>query len=292
MESGELKIPITNDNIKAIMVVRLVRCGNRNFNNNNNMDHDRNDEKTKVILETSSSGSLVPRECREETNINGYTIPLKTRVLVNVSVIMRDPKYWEDVESFIPERFEQSSVDFMGNNFEYLPFGAGRRMCPAITFGLINVYLPLANLLYHFDWKLPDGLKPENLDMTECDVINEHKKNIASGKKGNGAFGGEDLVDVLLRLMESGELKIPITNDNIKAIMVVDFLIMYSQNWAKKYGPVMHLQLGEISTVIIVSSMDMARGVLKTHDLAFASRPKLAFIDITQEPGHRIYSLW
>jgi len=51
----------------------------------------------------------------------------------------------------------------------------------------------------------------KNVDAIVEDVINEHKKNIASGKKGNGAFGGEDLVDVLLRLMESGELKIPIT---------------------------------------------------------------------------------
>ncbi|KAH0636815.1 hypothetical protein KY285_011811 [Solanum tuberosum] len=60
----------------------------------------------------------------------------------------------------------------------------------------------------------------KNVDAIVEDVINKHKKNIASGKKGNGEFGGEDLVDVLLRLMESGELKIPITNDNIKAIMI------------------------------------------------------------------------
>ncbi|KAK4725026.1 hypothetical protein R3W88_027805 [Solanum pinnatisectum] len=199
-ESGELKTPITNDNIKAIMVdlfaagtetsttttiwtmtemmrkpsvlaraqveVREAFKGKETFNEDIIEDLKYLKQVVKESLRLHPPAPLlVPRECREETNINGYTIPLKTRVLVNVSAIMRDPKYWEDAESFIPARFEQSSVDFMGNNFEYLPFGAGRRMCPAITFGLINVYLPLAKLLYHFDWKLPDGLKPENLDM-------------------------------------------------------------------------------------------------------------------------------
>ncbi|XP_070020554.1 premnaspirodiene oxygenase-like [Nicotiana tabacum] len=64
----------------------------------------------------------------------------------------------------------------------------------------------------------------KRVDAIVEDVINEHKKNIASGKTGNGALGGEDLVDVLLRLKESGELQIPITNDNIKAVMIVSVL--------------------------------------------------------------------
>lgn len=120
---------------------------------------------------------LVPRECRERCEIEGYEIPIKTRVLVNAWAIARDPQNWDDPESFKPERFDESSIDYKGSNFEFIPFGAGRRVCPGIAFSQANTLLLLSQLLYYFDWKLPNDMKPEDLDMTEEFGLTVHRKS-------------------------------------------------------------------------------------------------------------------
>ena len=110
---------------------------------------------------------ILPRASREERVIDGYTIPANVKVLVNNWGMQRDPQYWTNPESFKPERFEECSKEFLGADFDFLPFGAGKRMCPGITFAMASVELVLAQLLYHFDWKLPNGAQPESMDMIE-----------------------------------------------------------------------------------------------------------------------------
>ncbi|CAJ1932855.1 unnamed protein product [Sphenostylis stenocarpa] len=133
-----------------------------------------------VVKETLRLHPPLPlfiRDCEQTCEIKGYHIPVKHRVVVNAWAIGRDSSYWTEPERFYPERFIDNPIDYKGTNFEYIPFGAGRRICPGSTLGLINVELSLAFLLYHFDWKLPNGMKKEDLDMTEQFGLTVFKKD-------------------------------------------------------------------------------------------------------------------
>ncbi|GJN16683.1 hypothetical protein PR202_gb03700 [Eleusine coracana subsp. coracana] len=112
----------------------------------------------------------------EPCQIMGFDIPPGTTVLVNAWAIGRDENSWDNATEFRPERFQDGVVDFNGADFRFLPGGAGRRMCPGLMFGLSNIELTLATLLYHFDWKLPNGESSTELDMSESQGITAHRK--------------------------------------------------------------------------------------------------------------------
>ncbi|XP_039832207.1 trimethyltridecatetraene synthase-like [Panicum virgatum] len=112
---------------------------------------------------------LTPRLSREDVSVGGYDIPVGTRILINIWAIGRDPAVWEAPMEFRPEWFVGGGggVDVKGQDFELLPFGSGRRMCPGIGLGLKMVHMILANLLHAFAWRLPDGVAAEELSMEE-----------------------------------------------------------------------------------------------------------------------------
>ncbi|XP_026430044.1 cytochrome P450 71B10-like [Papaver somniferum] len=124
---------------------------------------------------------LLPRESMNNCKIDGYDIKPKTRVLVNAWAIGRNPAYWYKPDEFNPERFidkYSNSTDYGGQqDFEYLPFGGGRRGCPGINMGLVTTELALANMLYCFDWALPAGMKIEDVSMDESSGMVVHKKD-------------------------------------------------------------------------------------------------------------------
>ncbi|GLU22470.1 hypothetical protein SLE2022_385430 [Rubroshorea leprosula] len=119
---------------------------------------------------------LVPRMSREDCQIDGYDIVKGTRVLVNVWTIGRDPTLWENPDEFYPDRFIGKDIDVKGTDYELLPFGAGRRMCPGYALGLKVIQSSLANLLHGFTWKLPGNMKNEDLNMEEIFGLSTPKK--------------------------------------------------------------------------------------------------------------------
>ena len=110
---------------------------------------------------------MVPHESLEDCTINDYHIPRKSRLLINVWAIGRDPSVWTEPDKFNPERFFGSSIDLRGHDFELIPFRSGRRSCPRMQLGLPVVRLVLAQLVHCFNWELPNDMLPTELDMTE-----------------------------------------------------------------------------------------------------------------------------
>ncbi|KAI3802765.1 hypothetical protein L1987_30908 [Smallanthus sonchifolius] len=110
---------------------------------------------------------LLPHKAVETCEVMNYTVPKNAKILVNLWAMGRDPKVWDNPLSFNPERFINSKLDFKGQDFELLPFGSGRRMCPGMPSGIKTVEFMLACLIHEFDWELPNGDDPSKLDMNE-----------------------------------------------------------------------------------------------------------------------------
>nr|XP_027085234.1 geraniol 8-hydroxylase-like isoform X2 [Coffea arabica] len=121
----------------------------------------------KETLRLRSTAPFIIRQAQSDIKINGYVVPKNADVLVNSWGMGRDPSLWSDPTSFVPERFMNSEIDVKGQHFELLAFGTGRRICPGLPLADRIVPVMVASLLHKFEWKLEEGIKPEELDMTE-----------------------------------------------------------------------------------------------------------------------------
>ncbi|MED6156675.1 hypothetical protein PIB30_016610 [Stylosanthes scabra] len=114
---------------------------------------------------------LVPRRAIQDTHFMDYYIPKDTQIFVNVWAIGRDPHAWKDPLTFNPDRFissgSESKLDYKGQHYEFIPFGAGRRMCAGVPLAHRVLNLVLGSLLHRFDWELDSRVTPSTMDMRD-----------------------------------------------------------------------------------------------------------------------------
>ncbi|CAI0558602.1 unnamed protein product [Linum tenue] len=108
----------------------------------------------------------VPHQSTEDCTVAGRFVRKGTRLIVNLSKIQRDPRVWSDPDEFRPDRFltTHKDVDLRGQDFELIPFGSGRRMCPGVNFAMQVMHLTVATLLHGFDFS---RTTVQPVDMTE-----------------------------------------------------------------------------------------------------------------------------
>ncbi|CAN1332915.1 (S)-N-methylcoclaurine 3'-hydroxylase isozyme 1 (Fragment) [Linum perenne] len=119
---------------------------------------------------------LLPHRAISSCEVMNRSIPKNSQVLVNFWAIGRDPENWREPLIFSPERFLSSNVDYKGNDFEFIPFGSGRRICPGLSMATRHASLIVASLIHCFDWSLPDGESPVELDMSDKYGLTLRKK--------------------------------------------------------------------------------------------------------------------
>ncbi|CAN1824374.1 Cytochrome P450 83B1 [Linum perenne] len=131
----------------------------------------------KETLRLQPPAPLLVRESSQDFNLGEYKIPSKTVVYVNAWAIGRDLETWGvDSEEFKPERFMGTKSVVVDNKYMG-SLECGRRKCPGMHMGIATVELTLANLLYWFDWEMPEGMTREDLDMDVILGLTMHKKH-------------------------------------------------------------------------------------------------------------------
>ncbi|KAI3498347.1 hypothetical protein L1887_34120 [Cichorium endivia] len=110
---------------------------------------------------------LIPHRAIDDVEIQGYVVPKDAQILCNLWAMGQDSNVWSDAQTFRPERFLDVGIDYKGRDFELIPFGAGRRICPALPLAHRMLQLMLGGLIYRFDWKMEKGMRPEDMDMTD-----------------------------------------------------------------------------------------------------------------------------
>lgn len=118
---------------------------------------------TRMVLEESlrlrSPFWLTGRKAIAEDSIGGYTIKAGSEVVLAPFLTHRHPDFWEDAETFDPNRFSEAKVKARHPHAMF-PFGGGQRKCIGLNFAMMEMQLVLPMIVRAFDFSLIPGGEP------------------------------------------------------------------------------------------------------------------------------------
>lgn len=101
----------------------------------------------------------INREPVEDDQYKDLHIPKGAAILVMPWTVHRHRLYWDNPEAFVPSRFHPENRDKI-DRFQYLPFGAGPRVCIGASFALQEAIIALATLLHRYRFDTVGTAKP------------------------------------------------------------------------------------------------------------------------------------
>ena len=89
------------------------------------------------------------RECTQDCVVNGIAIPKGIEIIIPFYTLHHDPDAWEDPEKFDPERFRSPAKEIR-HSYQFMPFGAGPRICLGMRLALMEVKILLVKILLKY----------------------------------------------------------------------------------------------------------------------------------------------
>ncbi|XP_058206480.1 cytochrome P450 89A2-like [Rhododendron vialii] len=118
---------------------------------------------------------VLPHAVTKDVEFEGYLVPKGAIVNFMVADIGWDPNVWDEPMEFKPERFFTNTIsggngvpdlfDITGSKeIKMMPFGVGRRICPAAGMAILHLEFFIANLVWYFEWTAVEG---DTVDLSE-----------------------------------------------------------------------------------------------------------------------------
>ncbi|RXI08393.1 hypothetical protein DVH24_022537 [Malus domestica] len=221
-----------------------------------------------VILEglrRDPPAHFVPRAVTHDVDLGGHVVPKNGSV--SFMLAGWDPQVWEDPMAFKPERFLGSSggeegFDLRGSReIKMMPFGAGRRICPASGLAVLRLEYFVANLVWKFEWRAVEG---DDVDLSEKQEFTIVMKNPLH------AHGGGSGTQ---QILPPGPRVFPVIGGFLFLLKSFSELEPIIRKLKAKHGPIISLRIGSRPAVFIGDRF-LAHQALIQNGAVFADRPR------------------